>query len=342
MWHSLTGYMAAGIRALADRSDVTVLSRQPDPLAPYDYSAIDLNGAELQVAEWPWSFSLLNEVVERTRPDVITAAGWRRPMLRTLHRARRRYRTTTVMVTDYHWFGTRRQRVLQALSMAVRPFAYDVAFVPGARSAEYVRRLGFPPEAILTGVYTVDQERFAPVAAGSAARWAAPTFLFCGRLVPEKAPDVLAEAYRIYRERVVDPWPLQVVGRGPFDGGLGALPGASVSDFVQPETLPRLYADAGALILPSRDDAWGVVALEACIAGLPLAISDGCGAADELATPANGFTVAAGDALGLANALTSLTEASVDQRKEWGRSSIQIASAFEPAQWAETLLSVCR
>ena len=47
------GYMAAGIRALADRSDVTVVARPPDPLAPYDYSALDLNGAELLVAEWP-------------------------------------------------------------------------------------------------------------------------------------------------------------------------------------------------------------------------------------------------------------------------------------------------
>ena len=43
-----------------------------------------------------------------------------------------------------------------------------------------------------------------------------------------------------------------------------------MSDFVQPDALPKIYADAGALILPSRYDSWGVVALEGCAAGLPV------------------------------------------------------------------------
>jgi hypothetical protein len=51
LWHSLTGYSAAGIRALVERAEVTVLARPPDPLAPYDYSALDLGGADVQVAD---------------------------------------------------------------------------------------------------------------------------------------------------------------------------------------------------------------------------------------------------------------------------------------------------
>ena len=143
---------------------------------------------------------------------------------------------------------------------------------------------------------------FAEVASGSAARWTDPRFLFVGRLVPEKATDVLAEAYRLYREKAADPWPLQVVGRGPFDGGLGDTPGVTISDFVQPDALPEIYAAAGALVLPSREDMWGVVALEACTAGLPVVVSDGCGVSEDLATPANGFTVKAGDVADLAAA----------------------------------------
>ena len=198
------------------------------------------------------------------------------------------------MTTDYYWTGRPRQRVLQLLYFPLRHAAFDAAWVPGARSTEYVHRLGFAKEAVLTGVFTLDAARFAEVSSGSAARWTEPRFLFVGRLVPEKATDILAEAYRLYREKAADPWPLQVLGRGPFDGGLGDTPGVTMSDFVQPDALPEIYAAAGALVLPSREDMWGVVALEACTAGLPVVVSDGCGVSEDLATPANGFTVKVG------------------------------------------------
>jgi glycosyltransferase involved in cell wall biosynthesis len=340
LWHSLAGYMAAGIRALADRSDVTVVARPPDPQAPYDYSALDLNGAELLVAEYPRSFSFVDELIERTRPDIVCSIDRNGGVLRALHRARRRSGTTTVMVADYNWSGAWRQRVVQALFTAVRPYAFDAAFVPGARSVEYARRLGFRRKSIFTGLYTLDQTRFAIGTSGSADRFDNPSFLFCGRLVPEKAPDVLADAYRIYSKSVARPWPLQVVGHGPFDGGLAGMPGVQMSDFVQPDALAGVYADAGALILPSRFDCWGVVALEACAAGLPVVISDGCGVADELATPANGFTVPVEDPDSLAAALAAVSEASLEQRKQWGRQSSDLASTYSPEQWADTLLSI--
>lgn len=340
LWHSLTGYAAAGMRALAERAEVTILARPPDPLAPYDYEALDLGGAALEVAPAPWPTSLLDELIDRTRPELIVSAGGSRVQNRSLRRARRRHHAATVMVTDYNWTGRPRQRVLQVLFRPQRRFVFDAAFVPGIRSTEYVKRLGFAQKDILTGVFTLDAPRFAAVAGGSPTRWTDPRFLFVGRLVPEKAPDVLAEAYRLYRESASDPWPLQVIGRGPFDGGLSETPGVTLGDFVQPDALPDLYAAAGALVLPSREDLWGVVALEACTAGLPVVVSDGCGAADDLATPANGFRVTTGDPASLAEALSKVAAASADRRRQWGEKSVELARPYRPEQWAETLLSI--
>jgi hypothetical protein len=68
-------------------------------------------------------------------------------------------------------------------------------------------------------------------------------------------------------------------------------------------------------------------------------ITDECGAADEMATPANGFTVVAGDPASLARALTMVAAASADQRRQWGRRSSDIASSYRPESWADTLLS---
>ncbi len=342
LWHSLTGYSVAGMRALAERAEVTVLARHPDPLAPYDYDALDLGGATLQVADYPWSLTLLDQLIETTKPDILLSAGGWWPLERALVRARRRHHTVTVLVTDYNWTGRPRQRVLQALFAPRRRLVFDAAFVPGVRSTEYARRLGFPQRSILTRVFTLDAERIAVVAPGSAGRWSEPSFLFVGRLVPEKAPDVLAEGYKLYRDIATDPWPLHVVGRGPFDGGLGEAPGVTMSDFVQPDALPEIYAGAGALILPSREDLWGVVGLEACTAGLPVVISDGCGVADDLATPANGFRVRTGDPASLAEALTAVATASTEQRRRWGEASAELARPYRPEAWADTLLSVLR
>jgi glycosyltransferase involved in cell wall biosynthesis len=342
LWHSLTGYSAAGIRALAERAEVTVLARPPDPLAPYDYSALDLGGAEVDIAVYPWPFTLLDELIERTRPDLICVAGSGTPLMRALHRARRRHHSVTVMMTDYNWTGRARQRVLQLMFVPLRGAVFDAAWVPGARSTEYAHRLGFPKEAILTGMCTLDAARFAEVASGSQARWAEPSFLFIGRLVPEKGTDILAEAYRIYRENSTDPWPLHVVGQGPFDGGLGQTPGVTMSGFVQPDALPEIYGAAGAFVLPSREDLWGVVGLEACTAGLPVVVSDGCGVSEDLATPANGFTVPVGDVAALATALRAVASATPDQRRAWGTSSSEMARSYGPDRWADTLLSVLR
>jgi glycosyltransferase involved in cell wall biosynthesis len=342
LWHSLSGYWAAAVSALAERADVTILVRPPDPLAPYDYSTLELNGAELQVASWRWPHSLLQELLERTRPDITCSIGHTPALWRVLHQARRRYGTTTVMFVDNLWLGTPRQHAVQQLFKFVRPYAFDRAFVPGVRTTDYVQRMSFPLEDVVVGSLTVDEALFAPVAEGSCGRWNDPRFLFCGRLVPDKAPDVTAEAYRIYRESVADPWPLQVVGHGPYDGGLGGSPGVIMSDFVQPDALPEIFAAAGALLLPSRLDSWGVVALEACSAGLPVVISDGCGAAADLATPANGFTVAAGDPVSLAKAMTEVSEAGTDRRREWGRQSSKLADGYSPEHWADALLSARR
>jgi glycosyltransferase involved in cell wall biosynthesis len=342
LWHSLTGYWAAAVSALAERADVTILVRPPDPLAPYDYSSLELNGAELQVAAWPWSHALLGELIERTRPDITCSIGHTPALWRVLHRARRRHGTVTVMFVDNLWLGTTRQHFVQVLFKFVRPYAFDCAFVPGVRTTEYAQRMDFPRGAVVRGSLTLDEARFAPVAAGSDGRWNDPRFLYCGRLVPDKAPDVCAEAYRMYRDMVSDPWPLQVVGHGPFDGGLGELPGVTMSNFVQPDALPEIFAAAGALLLPSRLDSWGVVALEACSAGLPVVISDGCGAAADLATPANGFTVFAGDPASLAKAMAAVSEAGTDQRRKWGNKSSELASSYSPEHWADALLSVRR
>ena len=54
------------------------------------------------------------------------------------------------------------------------------------------------------------------------------------------------------------------------------------SGFAKQEELPRLYKSAKLFLFPTKADVWGVVANEACAAGLPVMITPYAGAAGEL------------------------------------------------------------
>lgn len=97
-------------------------------------------------------------------------------------------------------------------------------------------------------------------------RWAAPWrggpgLLAVGRRVPQKGFDVLLRA-------LPEGVPLRVVGEGPF---APATPG--VSWLGTRDDLPELFASADALVVPSRWEGFGIVALEGMAAGTPVIAS---------------------------------------------------------------------
>jgi glycosyltransferase involved in cell wall biosynthesis len=240
---------------------------------------------------------------------------------------------------DNQWWATPKQILGVGTSpVLVRP-AYDAAFVPGERSADFARRLGFPDERIIRGIYSCDHPRFDAVAEARGDAAPAPAFAFVGRLVVEKGIDVLAQGYRRYRQLTTDPWPLLVGGVGPESRELAELPGVDILGFVQPDDLPHLLARAGCLVLPSRFEPWGVVVHEATTAGLPVVCTSVCGAASRLVLDGyNGAVVSPGDADALARALLRISTAGPSTLRAMSVASRSLARQFTPERWATHLL----
>jgi glycosyltransferase involved in cell wall biosynthesis len=102
--------------------------------------------------------------------------------------------------------------------------------------------------------------------------------LFVGRLVPEKAPDLLVRAW----SQVPGDQRLVVVGGSSFtDDYVRALEGAAQSDprivlagYVYGSQLQELYANATAFILPSILEGLPLTLLEAASYGTPIVASD--------------------------------------------------------------------
>lgn len=130
------------------------------------------------------------------------------------------------------------------------------------------------------------------VSVGSAAS-ADISLLFVGRLDHQKGIDVLLEAFGAVTEKRTD-ISLTVVGeavRGdPFDAA--DYDKVRFVGWVSPNELDALYADADALIVPSRWEGFGLVVPEALRNGTPILVSDSGALPGFVATGKNGYVFA--------------------------------------------------
>lgn len=106
--------------------------------------------------------------------------------------------------------------------------------------------------------------------------------LFVGTLEPRKNVGALLDAYTLLLRQRPDAPPLVLAGRATSDaaGWLARLASAPLAGhvrhlgYVAHDELERVYAGARVLVLPSLDEGFGLTALEAMAAGIPVVASN--------------------------------------------------------------------
>jgi glycosyltransferase involved in cell wall biosynthesis len=339
LWTRVTGYVDAALRALVDEgAELLVFRREPRAEAPFDVGALT-QGMAVHAWSGEPDGAAVRRRVDDFDPDVVVVCSWDVGAYRRVARALRG-RTLRILAMDNQWWGTPKQwGGVAAARWVIRP-TYDAALVPGERQAAFAQRLGFPVGRLVWGMNTCDHPRFAAVADQRGDALPPEAFLFAGRLVPDKAIDVLATAYAAYRRRVDDPWPLLIAGTGPDERLLADVAGVERLGFVQPDDLPAVLGRAGCLVLPSRFEPWGVVVHEAAAAGLPVVCTRACGASTRLVLDGyNGAVVGTGDVAGLTRALVRVHRLDGEERRAMGAASRSLAGQYTPRRWARNLLA---
>jgi glycosyltransferase involved in cell wall biosynthesis len=263
-------------------------------------------------------------------PDAVIAGGWNQP---AMWLARTLREPTLVWVES----TLRDERPgLAPLEWLKRRFVRSAAgvLVPGEASASYVRSLGVPDERIHTAPNAVDTSIFGVERRAHDGC----VFLYVGRLDREKGVDLLLDAFDGIDGELL------VVGSGTENERLRGAAGAGVSFLgkLDRDDLPRVYAGADVLVLPSLSEPWGMVLNEGAAAGLALVATDAVGAASDLIEHgANGFRVPAGDTRALHEALATLASDAA-LRERFGARSRDLARAFTPDAWADAVTEAVR
>jgi glycosyltransferase involved in cell wall biosynthesis len=337
-WQYITGYSTSGMHALVrEGHDVKLMYQEalvhPPFLAPF-------NDAELTegLDAIGWSGKpdedLLFREVEAFQPDVLVVNSWHIPAYMRLSR-KWKGKALRIVVMDHQWLGTVKQWGARLTRNLYIQRYFDAAFMPGDEQAVFARHLGFTQDEIITGLYTCDTPFFT-----GPQEEPRNAFLFTGRLVDTKGVDVLAAAYRTYREQAEDPWPLVIAGIGPMEDELKAIPGTEMLGFVSPNDLPKVMAESGCLILPSRFEPWGVVVQEAAASGQAVICTSVCGAASRLVNDGyNGRVVAPDKPDELVQAMHWITNASPEKRRLISQRSTELARQYTPERWAEQLVN---
>jgi glycosyltransferase involved in cell wall biosynthesis len=216
------------------------------------------------------------------------------------------FRKTKPLVVSLHGSDLAQANGLYARA-ARRVFARaDAIVVHSSEMRERALAAGASPERLLQIAHGVEVDLF----------WRASEvrettrLLAVGRLSHEKGFDVLLDALRQIPPTAK--WELEIVGEGPLRAELARQAEASGLRRVRflgglpPTQLRERLAAADVLVVPSRREGFGVVALEGMAAQLPV-IATTVGALPEIITPnETGLLAPPDDAPALRDALLSL------------------------------------
>ncbi len=209
-------------------------------------------------------------------------------------------------------------------------------------SFELFRSYGIENDRLFKAHLCVDNERFRD--ARSQAK--SCDLMFCGRLTAVKQPlfaiDVAERAAALLGRRVS----LLFVGSGELEPQLRARAARAagvdidIRGFATQTELPGLYGSARIFLFPTLWDPWGVVANEACAAGLPVISTPFAGAVGEIIQDGVNAFVRASDPGEWAAAVQRLL-IDDDLYQEYSRNSLRLVAGHNYNAAAAGVIDAC-
>ncbi|MDF2454811.1 MAG: glycosyl transferase, group 1 [Cytophagaceae bacterium] len=275
LYSELVGYQIPVLKQYVEKykASVHVISWDKNRLKPYQPPAV---AGVTFLPRSKFDKKTLFDYCKALKPDIVYVSGWMDKDYLHVTKYLKKQGVPVLIGFDDMWHGTLRQRI----GALVYPFLYKKyfshAWVSGVFQFEFARRLGFRNDEIVFDLLTANTEVFTPQ--DNRHQNTSKSFLYVGNFRSIKGTDILAEAFKIYREKHQGKWDLVCVGNGEMQSVLEVTEHVQILPFSDENKLKEIASKSDVFILPSRHDQWGVVVHEFSAMGLPLLLSENVGA----------------------------------------------------------------
>jgi glycosyltransferase involved in cell wall biosynthesis len=230
----------------------------------------------------------------------------------------------------------------------------DVAISVGQNNRDYYSWCGLPDDRIAFAPHSIDNRRFADpqsVAERHAADWRAKlnipddaiVFLFAGKFVPKKAPELLLESFLKTRM----PAHLIFLGNGELEGKLrqraAGHDNVHFIPFQNQSAMPTVYRLADVFVLPScgPGETWGLAINEAMACGRAVVASTKVGGARDLVQPAvNGWIFESGNAVELESLVANIVDSGKERLRSMGANGQSLIQRWSTEACAQQMSEV--
>lgn len=340
LWAEVTGYITGVLDALCKNYDASV------DVVHWDKSNLDCTFYQIEKSKninyRPRSECNQDDILKLLcdrQPDIVVVSGWEdKGYIWACRRYRRLHPNTKIVAgIDDQLRGTIRQRLGQIYYKLFYRSVFDFMWVAGSEQFAFARAFGYGQNKIISnlysGVFYKNNQEYNQI----------QRFVYCGRLAHSKGLDLIILAHKRLPEELRKNWPLVIIGSGDMLTFLEDNKDQYIKhiSFLQPSELHLELSKGGVGTMPSRWEQWGVAIHEYTQFGMPLLLSNACGAANDLLISGlNGFKFIDGDLEDLLKGMKKFTSISAKEYLDMSKSSALLSCKIDPKISAASLLSV--
>lgn len=281
----------------------------------------------------------LKKIASEINPDLVFICDWSIAKYNSCGTfLRKRFKIPVVVGCDTQWRGGKQwANVFSSRLRHQRYFSHIL--VAGVRQYEYAKRIGFKNDRIIMNLLSADLDKFEEAEVNQEKFKENRNFLFVGRFIGKKGVKELVEAWNGIANKKNSK--LIMVGEGPLKKEINFPDDVEIHPFVSQSQLLKYAERSSCFLLPSIFEPWALVIHEFAAAGLPLIVTNSCGATPHFViNNYNGLIVSSGSSLELKNAIEKIINMSDQELFEYAKRSRILSKSISPEIVANSLISV--